>query len=235
MATFVHGLNTVLHLGGLELTSYFRSSNLDTSKETVETTAFGSTSKTFIPGLRDATASLEGMFDGSLSAALDSALAAANGKPYTFFNEGDAVGKFGFGLLAIETGYAVSSGMDDVNQISAEFQANGGADRVEVLHPSISEAATGDGTTVDDGASNADGGVGYLQVESVGTSADVKIQHSVNGTVWTDLITFATATAQGGQRITVPGTVNRYIRAIWTLTGAAAFQVSFGRGLPTTP
>lgn len=235
MATFTHGLNTVLHLGGLEITTYFNSSSIDSSKETVETTAFGSTSKTYIPGLRDATASLEGMFDGTISAALDAALAAASGKAYTFFPEGDAVTKYGFGLLAIDTGYAVSSGMDDVNKVSAEFQANGGADRIECLHPSVSEAATGNGTTVDDSASNADGGVGYLQVESVGTSADVKIQHSTNGTVWTDLITFATATAQGGQRITVPGTVNRYVRAIWTLTGAAAFQVSFGRGLPTTP
>lgn len=238
MATFTHGLNTRLLLDGLEITQFFKSAGIDRSKDTVETTAFGSTSKTFIPGLMDATASLDGMLEGStIDAQLAAVLAATASQPFTFWPEGTALGNYGEGLLAIQTAYALSTSTDDVSQISAQFQADQGAQRVRSLHTVQSEAVgSANGTMVDDAASSATGAVGFLHVTGVVTSCAVKIQHSPDNSVWTDLITFPTLTSADGARMTVAGTVNRYVRCIWTnVGGAATFQCSLGRGLPTLP
>lgn len=236
MATATHGLNARLYLDGADVSEYFQEASVDLSKDTVETTAFGSASKTFIPGLRDATLSASGMLDGPIGDSIEAALAAASGKPLTYFPEGAALGKTGAGLLAVATSSTVSSGTDDVNKISFEAQANGGADRVVSLHDKTSEAATGNGTGVDNATSTATGGVAYLHVTAVTGTVTVKVQHSTDGTTWLDLETFTAASVPGGQRVTFPGTVNRHLRAQWTISGGpATFVVSAARGLPSTP
>jgi hypothetical protein len=67
-------------------------------------------------------------------------------------------------------------------------------------------------------------------------SVAIKIQHSPDGTTWTDLITFTTKSAPGSQRVTLPSTttVNAYLQATWTLTGSpTGVQVlaGFARGI----
>ena len=81
----------------------------------------------------------------------------------------------------------------------------------------------------------SNGGVAYLNVTGVtGTSPNivVKVQHSTNNSTWVDLATFTAATAIGAQRIPVSGTVNRYLRTLWTVTGTTpslTFTASFAR------
>jgi NAD/NADP transhydrogenase alpha subunit len=62
------------------------------------------------------------------------------------------------------------------------------------------------------------------------------VQHSVNGSVWADLVTFAqVTTTPTKERVVVAAgtTVNRYLRGNWTKGGAGSpsyvFCVGFGR------
>jgi hypothetical protein len=47
-----------------------------------------------------------------------------------------------------------------------------------------------------------------------------KVQHSVDNSVWIDLMTFTLANDATSERETVSGTVNRYLRAIRTVGGS---------------
>jgi hypothetical protein len=237
-----HGLNARLYLGGADVSTFFKSASVDSSKDTVDTTAFGSASKTYIPGLRDATASLEGMFDNGVSggdAILRAALESSSNLQFSMYPEGAALGNFGFGLSGIQTSHAISASTDDVVQASAEIQSSTGAERLQSVADKGAVAATGPLTTVDSGAATTTGGVGYLHVFVSGTSVTVKIQDSVDGTTWTDLITFVAATSSQAQRIPLAGgaTVKRYLRAnVTALTGGpATIQVGVGRTVPTLP
>ena len=80
MPTFLHGKGSKVLIDEFDLSAYFNSLDVAQTIETAETTGFGATAKSYIPGLQDATLSLSGMFsqetDGSdeeLEAVLGSA------------------------------------------------------------------------------------------------------------------------------------------------------------------
>lgn len=84
------------------------------------------------------------------------------------------------------------------------------------------------------------GGTAQMHVWAVdgGTtpSMTMKIQHSPDGTTWTDLVTFAAVTAPGAQRVVLPSTttVNARVRASYTITGTPTgiqALVGFARGV----
>ena len=68
-----------------------------------------------------------------------------------------------------------------------------------------------------------------------GTSREVvgKIQHSTDNSSWADLATFTTVTAVTSQQVVVAAatTVNRYTRALATITGVGTmtYAVTFAR------
>ena len=87
----------------------------------------------------------------------------------------------------------------------------------------------------DDGASSASGLAAYLHILDINTGTPTfKIQDSPNDSSWSDLVSFS-AVANGAEpaaeRVTVSGTVNRYLRV--TSTGSfsdAKFVVVYRRG-----
>jgi len=94
--------------------------------------------------------------------------------------------------------------------------------------------STTNGTTVDQSASSAAGSVACLQfVSGVSVSSLVaKIQHSSDGGSWSDIITFSTISANTptAEIVSMEGTVNRYVRVQYTLSGTnAKCQMSFHR------
>lgn len=130
MATFTHGLNAAFYLsdGSTErnLSSAGTQCSLDLSKDTVETTAFGSTSKTYIGGLRDATFSIEGARDATIEGYVYSAYTNSSGVFFRYFPEGSASGKVGYEGTAILTkGPGPSASTDDSVKWSAEAQVTG--------------------------------------------------------------------------------------------------------------
>lgn len=88
------------------------------------------------------------------------------------------------------------------------------------------------GTSVDNAASSANGGIGYLHLTaSSGGTWAFTIQHSTDNSTFSDLITFsANGSAVTAEQGTVTGTVNRYVRfrAVRT-SGTVTAWVAFVR------
>ena len=232
----VHGKGARLLANGYEVTSYTKSVVMSQMADVAETSALQSTNKTYIGGMHDATLTTEGMFDGQ-AGAVDQVLAAAlgqSGSELTYYMNGYAIGDYGYGIQGQESSYEVSSPVDDVTAVTMEVQSSVAGERLRSHQPLA--AVTGGGTaasTLDNAAQSLNGGWGYLHCTALtGGTATVKVQHSTDDATYVDLITFTNVTAANvSERALSAGTVHRYTRATWTVTGGTAtFQVGFGRG-----
>jgi len=236
MPTFTHGKNATVLANGYNLSPYFNSVTASGSSDTAEVSTFGNNSKAYIPGLKDATFSVEGYYDAT-AGAVDQSVSAMLGTEtvWTTVMSADAIGARGYGAGTIGTSVEVGAEIGGAVTISAEGQTDGGLDPIVVLHALGAETASGNGTQVDNGAATTGGAAGYLHVTAIsGTpTITVKVQHSSDGTTWADLITFTAVTAaNASQRVAVAGTVNRYTRALWTISGgspSATFHMSAAR------
>src|SRR5690606_33259815 len=155
----------------------------------------------------------------------------------TYIQQADLVGgacNFAQGML---TSHSVETPVDHAGTFEAEMQSKTACERGVTLHTLGARTATANGTTVDQGAGSSNGASAMLQVTAVsgtaGPSLTVAVQHSTDGSTWADLITFGAKTAAGtSERAAVTGTVNRYVRVIWTITGTTpsfTFHVAFSR------
>ena len=237
---FVHGKSGRLLLDSLALSGYLKGWEHGTEREMADTTVEGDGGHKFIPGLDTGSLSLDGVWDSTATAGgqdevLDTARGASAASVITAAPEGFAVGKRVIPISARESTYATSSPVGDAVTFSASWQSEGQVDVGIALHDLTAETATGNGASVDNAASSANGGVANLHVTAVsGTtpSMTVKVQHSVDDAAWVDLITFTAATAKTAERIAVTGTVNRYVRATRTISGTTpsfTFAVAFAR------
>lgn len=239
---FIHGKSAGVLFGAYDLSAFFNEASMSQSVETAETTTFGSSAKSYISGLRDGTFSLSGMFDG-VAAGIDQVISASVGDginvPVTIIPQQAAtmvLGDVSFSGSTIETSYEVSSPVGDVVSANMEGQITGGMDRGVILAPKTVVSATALGTSVDDVAGTTNGAVGYVHV--IANTRDgaitVKIQHSTDNSTFADLITFTSvsSTTIVSERIAVTGTVNRYVRASFTVagsSGSANITVAFSR------
>jgi hypothetical protein len=239
---FIHGKSAGVLYGAYDLSAFFNEASMSQSVETAETTTFGSGAKSYITGLKDGTFSLSGMFDG-VAAGIDEVISASVGDsanvPITIIPQQAAtmvVSDVSFSGETLETSYEVSSPVGDVVSANMEGQITGGMDRGIILAPKTVVSATATGTSVDQTASTTNGGVGYLHVtaNTRNGAITVKVQHSSDNSTFADLITFTSvsSTTIVSERIAVTGTVNRYVRASYTVagsSGSATTTVAFSR------
>jgi hypothetical protein len=236
--TFRHGKNTKVLFAEYDLSSYFNEASASQSIETGETTTYGTNSKTYVTGLADGTISLNGLFDGSangVDAVLSAKIGDSAGAIITVAPEGLAFGSRLKSAQTLSTSYEISSPVADVVSVTAEAQVSGGIGNGISLRDLSAATATGNGTAHDNSASTANGGAGVLHVtaNSHNAGSTFKIQHSADNSTWADLITFTavSTTTLTSERVAVTGTVNRYLRASWTLagTGSITFHINFSR------
>jgi len=232
--SITHGSQARVYANGFDLSTFLNSISSSTEVEAHDSTTFTATAKTYIPGLIDATLSAEGLFSGAVGATdavFFAALRDAPASVWCWLPIGDIDGSFGYGMNAFETNYSIESPVDGLVAVSVEAQSIVGADRVQILAPLTARTVTGNGTSRDNTILTTAGGVGYLQVTAfAGTSPTltVRIQHSVDNSVWVDLITFtAVGATVNAQRMAITGTVNRWTRAIWTIGGTAPSYTLF--------
>lgn len=202
-----------------------------------ESTAFADEGTKWVPGLVNASMTLEGRWESGTTVhdELNAAVGTDNGLLVTAGPDGLAVGKPVYLSVGDISNYEVPASVSEVVGFTCEAQGDDGADWGASLHDLTAETATGNGTSVDNAASSANGGVATLHVTAAsGTtpSATVKVQHSSDDSVWVDLITFTAATTSTSERKTVTGTVNRYVRGQWTISGTSpsfTFVAAFAR------
>jgi len=133
---------------------------------------------------------------------------------------GSAVGSPMCGISAKEADYNVSRGTGSAMTVTSTFTGNGLGGEFGVMLTAFDDthSSATNGTAVDNSASSASGASGYLQAISLASgSVVVKIQESADNSSWSDLITFSTVGTSGvptAERLTMSGSVARYIRVI---------------------
>lgn len=135
MPTFTHGKDAVFKAddaGGTlrDLSSVINSASLSRSADTAEVTALGDDSKAYIPGLKDATISVEGMADITTSGYLDGILGTVT--DWEFYPAGTANGQVKYAGTAILTSLETAGEIGGAVTVSGEFQITGDVTRTVV-------------------------------------------------------------------------------------------------------
>ena len=152
---------------------------------------------------------------------------------HAMFLMGSSVGDVGAGLVGKQINYDGARTADGGLTFSASVQGN--ATPVEWgVSLTTGKATTGAASfaSVDQSASSSSGALGYIQAFSIASgTATIKIQESANDSSWSDLIAFSNVTGRATERVTMEGSVARYIRV--TVSGSISslvLAVLFRRG-----
>lgn len=238
---FSHGKDAVLWLNGVKLSQWLRSITMAPTVDLHDSSVFELDDKTFIAGMESSTISANGLYEGTEAAIdqiLDDLLGDPPGPIFTYLPAGDGFGARMKSMVASVSTHTITTPATDLATIDLAATSNVGHESGVILAPHILYDASDESASVDNGGDTEAGAAGYLQV-SAGTPADgeldVKIQHSDDDAVWVDLITFATvedADAPTAQRVAVEGTIEQFVKAVWTLAGTGPefnFLVGFHR------
>ena len=134
MPTFRHGKSTVFKVdnnaGSLtDISNTLTDVSFPQSVDTAETSAFGSSAKSYIVGLTDSTLSISGNFDATVDAHLAAVVGQAATLSFEYGPEGSTAGQVKYTGEAILTSYEKSGAVGDVVTYSAEFQVTGAVTR----------------------------------------------------------------------------------------------------------
>jgi hypothetical protein len=134
MPTFRHGKNAsfkVDNSGGTltNISDTLNSVTFPREIETLETTSFGSSTRSYVVGFSDATISIEGSFDATVDAHLAGILGQEASVSFEYGPEGTTSGQVKYTGEAFMTSYETSAGVGDIVTYSAEFQVTGAITR----------------------------------------------------------------------------------------------------------
>jgi hypothetical protein len=179
------------------------------------------------------------MFDGSegaIDATLSAVIGAEAADVITVCPEGATAGLATYSAGARETSYEISSPVADVVAANLEVQATDGIDRGVLLAALSSVSASATPSAINNGASTANGGVGYLHVtaNTRDGASTFKVQDSADNVTFADLVTFTnvSASATSGQRVAITGSVDQYVRAEVVpggSSGSVTYTMAFAR------
>lgn len=217
-----HGKDSRIYVNGYNLGAFLQNIGFPAVADTAEVSTFGDSAKEYIPGMKDATLTADGMFGGASGESdviLNTALG-ASGSLWSYFPQGDALGAIGFGCECIHTAYDIPSTIGDAVKVNASAQVTGGRERGKSHHALTAETTDTNTASVDNAASSATGGVSYLHVTAFGgTDIQITIQHSSDDITFADLIVHTTVTAANSKErkttAALTTTVNRYTRGEW--------------------
>lgn len=199
------------------------------------------TGNRFIPGLNEGALQIEGTFDSTPGVTITThevlrdSIGVDNAALTTACPSGLTIGFPAFVGRGDASSYEVESAVADAVKYTFQSTGDNGVDWGVILHAHNAVTATGQDASSDGLAATTGGGVALLHVTAAsGTtpSATIKVQHSTDNSTWVDLITFTAATVKTSEYKTVSGTVNRYLRAQYTISGTGpsfTFLLSFAR------
>lgn len=186
-------------------------------------------------GLRKATFSQSGFYDDSAGHldALTATLTDTQRTVVVGLSPTKSVGMQG----AFGAKYSRMVDRGKLHKIKIVYTVTGAVEELGAALSAPATTQTGDwnGTADDNTTGSANGGSGYMTVVSLAgfTGFVGHLEHSPDNSTWADLITFTNVTsAPNAQRITVTGTVDRYVRFRGDTTGSGTItvQAGFARG-----
>ena len=224
-----------MYLTGWDITGFMRGASFPAEADVADSSVWGMTSKRYTPDDRiDGKMTGEGVWEqgaagiGSIDELLGAAMTTA--QIATWLPQGEGLGNRARIVGGIESAFELDSPGDDVTGFTFEMMPTSGqVVRARVLQPvagALGISAGGNSTGLDDlGAAGTTtrGLAAALHVINKGGGAGtltVKVQHSPDNSTYTDLITFGGKTAKSvAEYQEVSGTIQRYLRALWTVTG----------------
>ena len=231
------GLTDKFYIGGRDLSGDVSAvDTIATRKAVLDTPVIESAGMVRLAGHGDGEISFSSWFD-------DAALlghATLSPLPTTdvivTYTRGTAADSPAAGLVAKQINYDGSKSQDKALALTTQCLGQGNGLEWGVLFAAeATQSSAGSTSSKDDGASTASGLAAYLHIIDINTGTPTfKIQDSPNDSDWTDLVSF-TAVANGAEpaaeRVTVTGTVNRYLRITSTGTfNNAKYIVVYRRG-----
>jgi hypothetical protein len=232
----IHGTAARFYYGAMDMSGYAEQVEQQLSRSLAEYRPLNATGVIRVAGHRDVRITLTGGALDSAPGANDAYVWARlqedTARPWAFLPAGDAVGRPAYcGVAHGENQQRVAG--DDVVRLPVAMLSTKGMDRCIILR-SLGAGGISPGATHDGGAASATGGAAYLMCTalSAGAKLTVTFEHSANGTDWGTLVAMTALTAVGAEVKAVTGTVRRYLRVRWTLTGtdpAATWFAAFGR------
>ena len=238
MPTFTHGKDAVVILDNTNLSTTLTDMSLALTSDVAETSTFSSSSKTFIAGLKDGTATASGYFETSDpdSDAEYLAQLGGSGVAYSIAPIGYTRGNPTSLGSVIETSYDRSADIGGIVSVAVAFQFDGDNFNGKSLVAPAAFTTTSTETSVDFGAAGTNGGGASLHVLAASGSSptlDAKIQTSADNASFSDYITFTQKTAVGSELKTSASNPARYARAVLTIGGGSpsfTVAVSFAQG-----
>lgn len=235
MPTFNHGKNAVVLLDNTNLSTTLTDASVSLTADVAETSTFTASSKTYVAGLKDGTATLSGYFESSSPDADAEFLSqlGSSGSAFSIAPIGYTRGNpTEFGSV-IETSYDRSADIGSVVAVAVAFQFDGDAYNGKSLLAPTAVTSTSNETGVDYAAAGTNGGAGVLHctVSSGSPTLDVKIQTSADNVSYSDYITFTQATGTTSELKTSASNPARYARAVLTFGGSGSITaaVSFAQ------
>lgn len=249
MPTFRHGKFIRVFYGNGELGTSLKSLNMVAAVDTAETTAFGSTVKTYVIGIPGQTLSFQGMFSAAAATDIDPVLNAGLGQelptPITIaLDSGVTAGKQVKGGLSHDSNYSISGSVSDMVGVNVDFQLTDVAGSGLVLQtPDTPVALTGvaaNGVGQDytvyctggGGTTMVNGGVAIVHVlaNTVNASTTLNLQSATTlGGTYSTFATFsaigATTTTSASVAVTRGTTVNKFIR--WQISATGTGNLTF--------
>ena len=234
------GLGDKLYVHGRDLSGDISSvDTISARRATIDVPVIEDSAMSRLQGLADGEISLTTWFDDAalLEHATFSAL------PTTDINvlyiRGSAASSPAAGLVAKQINYDASRGQDRSLTFNVQALSQGTAlEWGEMFAAEATAPSAGNSSSKDDSASSSNGLAAYLHIVDINSGTPTfKIQDSANDSDWADLVGF-TAVANGNEptseRVTVSGTVNRYLRVTTTGTFSnAKYVLMYRRGEST--
>ena len=133
MPTFVHGKSTNFTLDDTagsvqDISNTVTSVDFPETLDTAETTAFGSSAKSYIPGLTDATISISGIWDATVDGYIAGGAEPAS-RSFIFGPAGSTASNVKYTGEAIVTSFSISNPVGDVVTYSLDLQVTGAITR----------------------------------------------------------------------------------------------------------
>lgn len=226
------GKFTKVWIGGYALTPYLSAVTPESVYDEIEVSPFLADHR-YLAGQEDGTITIDGYFEdstnvpGGTEAAL-SAIANGTNKIVTVAlgnNVTPAIGDPAASLDAQQMNYTVTPVKDGVVAVNAVFKSKGNGVQWGTLLLDASVTADGQAATVDQAAQTTAGAVAYFHLTalSAGDVIDTLAVHDSNDNFSGDDNAAISSTFDGdpigAERVAVTGTIERYVRADYTVTG----------------
>lgn len=220
------GLGDRLFVSGYDLSGDSNDVQITANTATLDMTGLPDGATARDGGIRDSTISWKSYWNTTGAHPVLSALPTSN--IYVTYCRSTLLGAPAFAHRAVQIGYDPKRGNDgalamDVETVGAQYAGDWG---VQLTAGARTDTAATNGASVHDaGAATAFGAQAYLQLIGCTATATTKIviQDSPDNATWNDLVEFTpvvTGSAPLGERVTVTGNVDEYVRVITTTTGA---------------